>query len=135
MPKVIYNIKSILYIFLISFFLNLIWENLHSFLYDNYKGGVITQSILLHATFIDALMITLIILPFILFPNFKRFSYLIILIGITLAVSIELWALGTSRWEYNSYMPIIPFLSVGLTPTIQLGFLGYISFIILNKSR
>lgn len=124
----IYMNKKIITIFIISFILNLIWENLHVFLYDNYKNGIITEFILLRATLADAIMITIITLPFILFPSIRKLDWIIILIGFILAICIEWWALSTGRWAYNTYMPIIPLLSVGLTPAIQLGLLGYLSF-------
>ncbi len=117
--------KKILFIFTTSFFLNLIWENVHSVLYIGYKGGQITELILLHATFVDAVIITLITLPFIFLPQFKKQSWLIIPLGIVVSVLIEYWGLGTGRWAYNSFMPVIPILQVGLTPTIQLGFIGF----------
>lgn len=119
--------KKVVSIFIISFILNLIWENLHSFLYLGYKGGKITEFILLRATLGDAIMITLISFPFIFLNSFKKYTWIIIPIGIILAVSIEWYALGTGRWGYNEYMPIVPYLEVGLTPLIQLGVLGYIS--------
>lgn len=121
-------LKKIFLIFLLSFILNLIWENLHSYLYVGYMGGEITEFILLRASVADAVFITLISLPFVFIPSLKRKSRLIIFIGVLLAVFIELWALNTERWAYNEYMPIIPILGVGLTPTIQLGLLGYFSY-------
>ena len=120
--------RRIFSVFVIAFILNLIWENLHSFLYDNYMGGKITELILLRATLADAIILTVIILPFLFYPFFKKRDWLIIFIGFVISVAIEYYALKTSRWTYNVFMPIIPFLSVGLTPTIQLGFLGYITF-------
>jgi len=120
--------KKVLVIFVSAFVLNLVWENLHSFLYGNYMGSKITESILLRATLADAVMITIIILPFVFLSSFKRYNWLIIFIGIVVAVSIEWYALGTGRWAYNSYMPIIPLISIGLTPVLQLGLLGYLSF-------
>ncbi|MEX2014036.1 MAG: hypothetical protein WD896_01630 [Parcubacteria group bacterium] len=121
-------LKRILLIFIIAFVLNAVWENLHSLLYDNYMGGEITQFILLRATLADAIMITVITLPFIFISSLKRLSWVIVFMGLGLAVGIEWYALSTGRWAYNSYMPIIPLLSVGLTPTIQLGLLGFLSF-------
>jgi len=120
--------KKVFLIFILSFFLNLIWENLHSLLYLNYIGGEITEFILLRASAGDALMITLILLPFLFIPSLKKKSWLIIPIGLLLAVFIELYALDAGRWAYNEYMPVIPTLGVGLTPAIQLGFLGYFSY-------
>jgi len=91
-------------------------------------GNEITELILLRAALIDAIMIVVITLPFVLFSFLKKQSWIIILIGFIIAICLEWWALGTNRWAYNEYMPIIPWLSVGLTPAIQLGLLGYISF-------
>jgi|SRR3989344_7611971 len=120
--------KKILIIFVTAFVLNLVWENLHSLLYDNYMGGKITEFILLRATLADAVMIVLITLPFVLIPLFKKYDWLILPIGILVAICIEWYALGTGRWAYNAYMPIVPIISVGLTPVLQLGLLGYLSF-------
>jgi hypothetical protein len=120
--------KKILFIFIVAFVLNLIWENLHSLLYDNYKGGVINQFILMRATLSDAIYIVFMVLPFVLYPAFKKNDWLIIVFGVAISIAIEYYALSTGRWEYNSMMPIIPYLGIGLTPTIQLGLLGYASF-------
>lgn len=120
--------KKMFLIFLLSFILNLIWENLHSYLYVGYMGGKITEFILLRASIADAVIITLTSFPFVFIPSLKRKSWLIIFIGVLVAIFIELWALDTGRWAYNWYMPILPILGVGLTPTIQLGLLGYLSY-------
>ena len=125
--------KKILYIFIISFILNLIWENLHVLLYDNYSGGQITQFILFRASIGDAIMISIIALPFIFLGFFKRNKWLIIPIGLVIAISIEIYALSVGRWAYNEFMPLIPLLKIGLTPTIQLALLGYLSLILNNK--
>jgi len=120
--------KKILSIFIVAFILNVVWENLHSIFYANYMGGEITEFILLRASFWDAIIIVLITLPFIFYPTFKNKSWLIILTGIIVSIFIEYWGLGSHRWAYNSLMPIIPILGLGLTPVIQLGLLGYVSF-------
>ena len=120
--------KRLSYIFLLSFLLNVVWENLHSRLYNNYMGGRITEFILLRASVVDAVIITLISLPFIYLNYLKRHDWIIIVIGILVAIPLEWFGLETGRWAYNDLMPIIPFLSIGLTPTIQLGFLGYLSY-------
>lgn len=120
--------KKILPLFFIAFILNIIWENLHFVFYDNYMSGEITKLILLRASFWDAIIILLISLPFIFYSPLKNKSWLIVIIGVMISLGIEYWALETHRWAYNSLMPIIPFLNAGLTPTIQLGLLGYIAF-------
>lgn len=131
--RIINNMKKVLLIFIFAFISNAIWENLHSFLYTSYKGGDITQFILLRATLSDAIYIVLIALPFILYPVLRKWDWLIIIAGFILSIAIEYYALSTGRWAYNSFMPIIPFLQIGLTPTIQLGLLGYLSFKLEEK--
>lgn len=122
-------------IFILAFLLNAIWENVHSFLYDNYMGGKITEFILLRASIVDAIIITILCFPFLKFLSLKNKSWLIVFFGIFIAILIELFALSTGRWAYNEYMPIIPVLRVGLTPTIQLGFLGYLSYLLVVKIK
>ena len=120
--------NKLLFIFIVSFILNIVWENFHSIFYDNYMGGKITEFILFRAALADAIIIIIITLPFLLFLSFKKRSWAIIFIGFVVSIGIEYYVLTTGMWEYNILMPIIPFLSIGLTPTIQLGLLGYISF-------
>jgi len=97
------------------------------------RGGEITEFILLRAAVVDAVMITLIATPFIFWPALNRRSWLIIIAGLIVAIALERFALSTGRWAYNDLMPIIPLLATGLTPTIQLGLLGFLSFKLANK--
>lgn len=120
--------RRIVTVFLIAFVLNALWENLHSLLYDNYMRGVITEFILLRASLFDALVISVIVLPFLFLPLLKNKSWLIVVVGTIIAIFNEWYGLSTARWAYNSLMPIIPLIHVGLTPAIQLGILGYLSF-------
>ncbi len=120
--------KRIYSIFLISLILNFVWENLHSFLYSNYMGGKITEFILFRASVADAVIITLLCTPFLSFDFFKKNSWLIIAFGIIIAIIIERWGLGTGRWAYNAYMPLLPILGVGFTPILQLGLTGYAAY-------
>ena len=125
--------KRIFLIFILSLLLNFIWENLHSHLYISYMGDKITEFILFRASLADAGIITIISLPFIYITSLRKKDSLIVLIGFLVAVTIELYALNAGRWSYNEYMPIIPFLSVGLTPVIQLSLLGYFSYWAIKK--
>lgn len=120
--------KRITLVFITSFILNLIWENLHVYLYESYMGGKITEFILARASLFDAVLIVFIALPFLYLSSFKNKKWLIIPIGIIIAIFNEWYGLSTGRWIYNSYMPILPIIKTGLTPTLQLGFLGYFSF-------
>lgn len=120
-------------LFAISFGLNLVWEHAHVVLYTNYQGGSITNAILFHATLADAIFILGITLPFFYNAYLKARPWLIVVFGAVLAIGIELWALETGRWAYATSMPLIPFLGVGLTPTIQLGLLGYLTYLIVFR--
>jgi hypothetical protein len=121
-------VKKAAMVFLVAFVLNALWEHAHALLYIHYRGGEITNLILLRAAFFDALITAAIITPAFLYGWFRDRSWYIILVGILFAIALEWWALGTGRWAYNVYMPIVPFFSVGITPTVQLGLLGYISY-------
>lgn len=127
--------KKILTIFFLAFILNLVWENLHSLLYNHYQGGSITQLILLRAALFDATFITIIGTAFINFDFLIKRDWLILPIGFTFAVLLELYALGTNRWAYNEMMPIIPILSVGFTPALQLGLTAYVVFKLIGLKR
>lgn len=125
--------KKILLIFIIAFALNFIWENLHMVLYDNFRGGPISRFILFQASVADAFYIVLLALPFLYLKFFKERRWLIIILGICLAVLNE-WFFGLylGWWQYAPSMPIIPILKTGLSPTIQLGILGYTSLVLVN---
>jgi len=99
--------KKIFFIFLLSFSFNLIWENLHFYLYAGYMGGTITEAILLRASVVDAIIITFLSFPFVFIAKLRNKNWIIIFIGIVVAILIELHALRTERWGYNEYMPII----------------------------
>lgn len=90
-------------------------------------GGDITFLVLFEASLIDALIITILSVLFLKQSFFQKHSWIIIFVGILISIFIEWFALATGMWVYNSYMPILPFLGTGLTPTIQLGLLGYLS--------
>ncbi len=131
MLRLKYMIRKLFYIFLLSLGLNFVWENLHSFLYASYQGGPIGEFILLRAALGDAVLLGILALPFFYLDFFKKRKWLIIPIGVAVAILIELYALHTGRWAYNSYMPLIPFLDVGLTPTLQLGLLGWVVYFLM----
>ncbi len=114
--------------FAFGFVLNYIWENAHSVLYESYKGLMITQWILIRAAFVDAIFVLFLIVIVAAYRPFYKRSWLLILFGIVVAISLELFGLWTKRWAYAPLMPIIPFLRVGLTPVIQLGLTAYMTY-------
>ncbi len=120
--KVAQFIKHVVIIFLVSFFLNAVWEIVHSTLYVHYKGGPITSLILLQAMFVDAGLICGL---FIVSRLTRQNMYAVMVVGgLLIAILLELWALKTNRWAYATTMPLVPLLHTGLTPTIQLVLTG-----------
>lgn len=118
-------IKQIVIIFLASFFLNAVWEVLHSRLYVHYKGGPITSLILLQTMFVDAAIISGL---YFLSRLLRRNAYAVICIGgLSIAVLLEIWALHTNRWAYTAAMPLVPLVHVGVTPTVQLALTGLVA--------
>lgn len=127
------GLKIFTSLFFSSYLLNFVWENLHAQLYVHYKGGPITEKILLQATLVDAVIISCIALPFLFLSRLHKRVWLASILWILIAIGIEWFALTTDRWSYKDTMPIIPLLRTGLTPTIQLALLGTITIITTKR--
>lgn len=119
----------------ISFLLNLMWENTHYLLYVHYQGGPITEAVLLHATFVDAAIITAVVAIFVHAPSHSFQVYGMVGTWLLMAIGIEWWALETARWAYQDFMPTVPLLGVGLSPTVQLALTGYVSYFLVFRHR
>lgn len=117
-----------IYVFIVSFITNLVWENFHAPLYSKHLNKKIDEVTLLVATVGDAVILTLLAGLFFYVPYLSGHIWLSIPIGFIISIVIEIYALRVGRWSYNKHMPLIPFLGIGLTPTVQLGLLGYIIF-------
>ena len=126
------NNKQLGIIFLITFALNAIWENIHSVLYVHYQGAAITEIILLRAALVDAILISVVIILSSIFPQRIRFVVFIVTLFI-IAACIEWWALATNRWQYALAMPIVPLLKIGLTPFLQLAITGHIAQFVYTR--
>lgn len=135
--------KLLLAVFVISFFLNLLWENLHSLLYDWNKFPLENNVHfyayrILKSAFIDGLIITFIFLVNSVFRKElnwinkikKRDYFLFIFLGLIFAIAIEIKAKIFNTWSYNQYMPLI--FGIGLTPLIQLSITGILLIIIIK---
>ncbi|MEK7627598.1 MAG: hypothetical protein AAB397_03375 [Patescibacteria group bacterium] len=106
---------------------------MHSYLYIHYRGGPITQALLARAAFIDAFFITVLWLFFQFIPYLKKRIWFAAIFAVIASIILEKYALNSGRWAYNEYMPIIPVLNTGLTPTIQLGILSFFIFKYADK--
>lgn len=130
------NARRLFSVFLLAFAANFLWENLHAPLYVHYQGGGITEWILLRAALFDAVFITILGFFFIKFQFLRERLWFAVVIGVIFAIGLEWWALESGRWVYTSAMPIIPFIGTGLTPTIQLGLIGYLIFrFVIGKNK
>lgn len=119
--------KTYLKVSFFAFLLNFLWENLHAPLYLHYRGGAISEWILLRAALVDAAIILALVFLLHSRSSFSRRPWFIFFFGLLVAVVLEKWALATGRWAYGPSMPIVPWLNVGLTPAIQLGLTGWLS--------
>ncbi len=123
----------LLFIFLAGLLLNLLWENLHAPLYVHYQGGAITEIVLFRAAVFDAAIITLFaVFAFLVLPHSFR-QWFMLIAGILFAVGLEIFALQTGRWEYTALMPLLPFINVGLSPALQLGFTGWLALLLTSR--
>ncbi|TAL49859.1 hypothetical protein EPN81_04500 [Patescibacteria group bacterium] len=118
---------QILLLFCVAFILNVLWEEAHHFLYVSYQGGEITQFILLRAALVDAIVTMFLFGPLFFLPRDRRFLWISVVLAFMFGVGLERFALATNRWTYQSFMPLVPFLGTGLTPTVQLAILGAIA--------
>lgn len=121
------NFQRTLAIFTVAFILNFLWEHAHSALYVSYQGGAITNIILLRAAAFDAAVIALFSYPFLQFESLRQKRRILYVLLVVFAIALETWALVTGRWVYADTMPLVPIFHVGLTPTIQLALLSFVS--------
>ena len=121
--------KKILYISLLAFVLNFVWEIGQAFLYSpHYVGWIGLIMVHLRASIGDVLIVCIIILlDAIIFRSLFMYRngdlkrlLIIAIIGFIFAVLVEKYALITGRWSYGPMMPIIPFFHVGLLPILQM---------------
>ena len=128
---------------IISFFLNLFWEILHSLLYDwnilpHENNVYFFIPIILFATLGDVFYILIIFLLWSVVKKNVSWIYLpkgidyiaLSFFGIIFALFIEIKAKFLNLWQYNQYMPQI--FGIGITPLIQLAVTSSLSLLIVN---
>jgi hypothetical protein len=134
-----------LVIVICGFFLNLLWEVLHSLLYDWNKEPLINDiyvyipRIVFFASGFDAFWIlTITLLTTLMHRSFewlyspKKSDYAIFFcIGLVIAIFIEIQATFLNQWSYNEYMPVL--FGIGLTPFLQLGTTSCISLYVSTR--
>ena len=130
--------RAILYLFIIAFITNLIWENLQAPLYTSFKNFGQHFSFCLVASLVDAVVIlafyfiiSLIRKDAFWLLNIRLADMLVLLaLGLLTALLFEKWALQSGTWDYTSEMPVI--FGIGLAPLIQLAILSIISIYLVK---
>ncbi|MBI2449231.1 hypothetical protein HYV49_02955 [Candidatus Pacearchaeota archaeon] len=135
--------KKIIYIIIFSFIFNLAWEIFHSPLYKTAVNALKTgyyPILILKAAGGDIIMVLIIFLAISSFNRSfqweisnKKNITLSIIFGLIISIGFELYAQYTDRFFYNSKMPIIPFIKVGLTPVLQMIITPLITFWFAEK--
>lgn len=122
----------LLKIFFVGFFINLLYELLHSVLYKTCIEAKIKKYIylILKAALFDGFAISTIYFTSILISQ-KYKILLFLILSLIFAYIWEIYSLKKGKWEYMPAMPKV--LGVGITPVVQLSFTGLISiYISLN---
>jgi hypothetical protein len=125
------------------FLLNFIWEISQAFLYEVHFQGRL-DFILVHLKAASGDLLIFLLLYFFGVLFFHRDCYWLIrnnkvkfmfvsFLGIVVSVVIEKLALSFGRWSYNSLMPIVPVLNVGLTPVLQMIILPVVSIVFAKR--
>lgn len=128
-------ITLLLHIFLVSFFINLLWEVTHSQLYNTCLKIKLKKYIplIISASIKDGLGISLLFwISTIIFKNVNVFTNSYHLLFFTLVALVssfidERVSLKRKRWEYSEEMPKI--FGVGISPLIQIAITGILTFL------
>ncbi len=129
--------KRLFIIGLIILLLNIIWEFSHYFLYID-LSGIPKNTHLIIASFTDMFTVLgIFAITSLKNKNFKWIEhpskldyFLVVFMGLAVAIFIELINLKLGRWEYTEAMPTL--LGIGISPLIQLALTGVISLVILS---
>lgn len=136
-------IRIITKISILSFILNLIWENIQSPLYHWFVDFFTHFNACLSATIWDVFIILgIYFLLVLIFRDFnwintiwKKEAFFILILWFIVAFVFEKHAIITWRWQYNELMPIIPLLWVWLSPILQMMIIPYFTFWLVWKSE
>ena len=123
---------ALITLFFIAFFLNLLYELLHSLLYKTCQEASLKKYIylILKAAIFDGLVISVIsVATFSIFPAYQLVVF--VLVSLAFAYLWEIYSLKAGKWEYAKTMPKM--LGVGITPLVQLVLTGLLSLYIANN--
>ena len=119
------SIVFLLTLFLAGFFINLLYELLHSLLYTTCLNAPLQKYVylMLKAAIFDGLAIALI------YYIVRGNVWLFVIAALVFAYAWEWHSLREKKWEYSAKMPRM--LGVGATPLFQLAFTGLLSLYIV----
>ncbi len=123
---------ALITLFFIAFFLNLLYELLHSLLYKTCQEASLKKYIylILKAAIFDGLVISVIsVATFSIFPAYQLVVF--VLVSLAFAYLWEIYSLKAGEWEYAKTMHKM--LGVCLTPLVQLVLTGLLSLYIANN--
>lgn len=123
-------IDLIIKIFLIGFFINLLYELLHSLLFKTCIEAPLKKYIylMIKAAVFDGSAIAII---YIIANGISSGFYqmiIFVIISVLFAYSWEIYSIKAGKWEYSDSMPVL--LGAGVTPIVQLALTGLISIYI-----
>ena len=118
-----------------SFLLNFFWEMLQMPLYEGMKLNMQTTMLCSLASVADAIMVLLLYYAFAViykdpfWVHDLTLQRILILVGVgaTGAILVEIFHLSADSWKYSRIMPIIPILNVGISPVLQFMILPILS--------
>ncbi len=125
-----------LYLFIVAFAVNWIWEVSQTFAFD--MNGVSTGKMLLFCTFASVIDGIVTVLIFWLLRKFIeelgwKFFLAAAVLGALTAVFFEQTAFNFNLWSYDEEMPVIPVIGTGLLPLVQLTLLVPLAIFISKK--
>ena len=128
--------RLLLYIAVIGFLLNLIWEVAQRPLYEGYVNPWYHLPTCLWASVVDVIVV---LVFWALFASYykspfwiKRISWkevlVLMLLGAAVAVGFEQVSIGADMWAYTDQMPVVPYIDTGLSPLLQMMLLPLLTF-------
>lgn len=129
-------------IVVVSFLLNIVWENEQAPLYAGYTGFWQHFKICFWGVLGDVVIILFLYGIFALgyknrwwikSLNIKS-SMLLALVGMFIAILIEYYALSVGRWVYAPSMPLFLWTKAGLWPVLQMIILPYVTFFVVRRN-
>lgn len=119
--------------FFIAFFVNLLYEILHSVLYKTCLSASLKKYVflILKAAAFDGFVISAMYFAvYLIFQNQNIFFnfyqlFVFLLISLVFAYGWEIYSLKKGKWEYSPRMPLI--FGAGVTPLVQLPIAGLLS--------